>query len=41
VAFYNEKVDVLIDGVREEQPATRFSKAYQSLQMMESRKGAP
>jgi len=41
VAFYNEKVDVLIDGVREEQPATRFSEAYQSLQMMESRKGAP
>jgi uncharacterized protein (DUF427 family) len=36
VAFYNEKVDVLVDGVREEKPSTRFVKAYQSMQKVET-----
>ena len=25
VAFYNEKVDIYVDGVRQERPSTKFS----------------
>jgi uncharacterized protein (DUF427 family) len=25
VAFYNEKVDLYVDGLRQEQPSTKFS----------------